>query len=507
MKACSYRAQHILRRVLVAAVALCIVAQAGAGVCIERLTVEGREAPVGLDVSVPRFGWQIVSSERNVLQTAYRIIVASSRERADSLDGDVWDSGWVRTDSSQWVALKSAPLSPNRVYHWRVQVKTNRGDSGWSEPSSWSTGLMSLANWRGSWIGLDSLLPGDRAERHSRMAVRRFRKEFDLGAGKVCRATIHISGLGNYTLYINGSRVGHDVLTPVPTDYTKTVAYDTYDVTPLLSAHNAIGVELAPGHYFAQTQNYQTNVRTTYGYPKLRANLIVEYEGGRADTIATDATWKFSADGPIRYANEYDGELYDARREQAGWASAGFGDSSWASASVVGEPGGVLRGNITPPMSVYSVEHPVAVRSYGCRHIIDFGTNNAGRVCLTLSPQAGDTVRIRHAELLAGGDSTLYVANLRSAEATAWYVGDGRQRRWSPEFTYYGFRYVEITGIDDIASCDIVRELIADRMDDGAAFAAYEAGGESLLNAIVANARRGVRSNYKGMPVDCPQRD
>ena len=507
MKACSYRAQHILRRVLVAAVALCIVAQAGAGVCIERLTVEGREAPVGLDVSVPRFGWQIVSSERNVLQTAYRIIVASSRERADSLDGDVWDSGWVRSDSSQWVALKSAPLSPNRVYHWRVQVKTNRGDSGWSEPSSWSTGLMSLANWRGSWIGLDSLLPGDRAERHSRMAVRRLRKEFDLGAGKVCRATIHISGLGNYTLYINGSRVGHDVLTPVPTDYTKTVAYDTYDVTPLLSAHNAIGVELAPGHYFAQTQNYQTNVRTTYGYPKLRANLIVEYEGGRADTIATDATWKFSADGPIRYANEYDGELYDARREQAGWASAGFCDSSWASASVVGEPGGVLRGNITPPMSVYSVEHPVAVRSYGRRHIIDFGTNNAGRVRLTLSPQAGDTVRIRHAELLAGGDSTLYVANLRSAEATAWYVGDGRQRRWSPEFTYYGFRYVEITGIDDIASCDIVRELIADRMDDGAAFAAYEAGGESLLNAIVANARRGVRSNYKGMPVDCPQRD
>ena len=115
----------------------------------------------------------------------------------------------------------------------------------------------------------------------------------------------------------------------------------------------------------------------------------------RADTIVTDATWKFSADGPTRYANEYDGELYDARRGQAGWSSAGFDDSRWTPASVVGEPGGVLRGNITPPMTVYSTEHPVAVRSYGRRHIIDFGTNNAGRVRLTLSPSAGDTVRIK----------------------------------------------------------------------------------------------------------------
>ena len=485
-----------------------IVAQAASEVNLERLTVEGRREPMGIDVAMPRFGWQIVSSERNMMQEAYRIVVASTEERLERGEGDVWNSGWVHSDSSQWVAYKAAALRPNQVYYWKVQVKTNRGDSGWSAPSRWSTGLMSPSNWRGQWIGLDSLLPGDQAVRHSRMAVRRLRKEFGLGGGKVSRATMHISGLGNYTLYINGNRVGHDVLTPVPTDYAKTVAYDTYDVTQLLATDNAIGVELAPGHYFAQTQGYQTNVRTTYGYPKLRANLIVEYSGGGADTIVTDATWKFSADGPIRYANEYDGELFDARREQAGWASAGFDDSRWAYAAVVGEPGGVLRGNITPAMGIYSTERPVAVKSYGRRHIVDFGTNNAGRVRLTLRTPSGDTVRIRHAELLGKGDSTLYVANLRSAEATAWYVGDGRNRRWSPEFTYYGFRYVEVTGVDDIASCDIVRELIADRMDDGDThFAAYEAGGESLLNAIVANARRGVRSNYKGMPVDCPQRD
>lgn len=492
---------------IMALAVLPMLAQASAGVSLCRLTVEGRVNPVGLDEPSPRFGWQIVSAERNVLQTAYRIIVSSSADLADRKKGDVWSSGWVSSDSSQWVACRAAALRPNSVYHWRVQVKTNKGKTEWSAPASWSTGLLSPDNWRGQWIGLDSLLPGDVAQRHSRMAVRRLRKEFGLGADSVRRATVHISGLGNYILYINGSRVGRDELTPAPTDYTKTVAYDTYDVTALLSARNAIGVALAPGHYFAQTQNYQTNVRTTYGYPKLRANLIVEYASGRADTIATDTTWRFSADGPVRYANEYDGELYDARR-QTGWTRPGFDDSRWRRAEAVGAPGGTLRGGVTPAMGVYATDRPVSVRSYGRRHIIDFGTNGAGRVRLTLSAAPGDTVRIRHAELLAPGDSALYTANLRSAEATAWYVGDGHSRRWAPAFTYYGFRYAEVTGVSDIAACAIERELIADRMDEeGNTFAAYETGGESLLNAIVDNARRGVRSNYKGMPVDCPQRD
>ena len=314
-------------------------AASASGVSLSRLTVEGRVAPVGIDVAVPRFGWQIVSSGRNVRQESYRIIVSSSEDNARSKVGDVWDSRTVASDSSQWVAYKAAPLQPNRKYYWRVLVKTNVGDAVWSEPLSWSTGLMSPENWRGQWIGLDSLLPGDVAERHSRMAVRCFRKEFRAGKGAVSRATIHISGLGNYALYINGRRVGTDVLTPVPTDYTKTVAYDTYDVTPLIAGLNAVGVALAPGHYFAQTQNYQTNVRTTYGYPKLRANLIVEYASGQADTIVTDSTWRFFAGGPIRYANEYDGELFDARRCVAGWAEASFEDSGWPGLASWPRPG------------------------------------------------------------------------------------------------------------------------------------------------------------------------
>lgn len=481
----------------------------GAKVWLTGLTVEGRRNPVGIDDTAPRFGWQIVSDRRNVMQRSYRIIVASSEEGINNNVGDVWDSGTVASDSSQWVTSGVTSLKPNSRYFWKVEVTTNRGQSGWSEPAVWTTGLMSDDAWRGCWIGLDSLMPWGSAERHSRISSRYLRKRFEVRAA-VVRATMHISGLGLYTLHINGVRVGDDVLTPVPTDYTRSVIYNTYDVTHHLEeGTNAVGVVLAGGHYFAQTQNFQTNVRTTYGYPKLIANLIIEYADGKADTVVTDTSWRLTADGAIRYANEYDGELYDATRMTDDWATPSFDDSRWMTAHEVDAPGGVMRGNVTPAMSVYAAERPVEVRKYGRRFIIDFGTNNAGRIRLgNIAAGCGDTVTIRHAELLAPGDSMLYVDNLRSAEATTRYVGDGKQRQWTPEFTYYGFRYAEITGMDSIDDCDVMRELIADRMDDADTGISIDAAdGSTLLNDILANARRGIRSNYKGFPVDCPQRD
>ena len=482
---------------------------AQAKISLPRLTVEGQTHPVGIDVATPRFGWQIWSDRNNVVQRSYRILVASSMENIERSVGDVWDSGTVISGSSQWVAFKGHPLRPNTEYFWKVQVATNRGTTEWSHVSSWSTGLMCPGQWQGHWIGLDSLLPDESDSRHSRIASRYLRREFETAGCSVRRATIHICGLGLYTLYINGHRVGNgDVLTPAPTDYTKSVIYNTYDVTTLISRRNALGVALAGGHYFAQTQNYHTNVRVTYGYPKLMATLFVEYTDGHTDTLSADSTWRISAEGPVRYANEYDGELYDARRQLAGWTEWGYDDSKWMKARNVGAPGGRLRGNVTPPMEVYEKNRPVALRRYGRRYIADFGTNGAGRIRMMMRGQAGDTIVIRHAERLDRGDSTLYTDNLRSAEATVRYVSDGQQREWAPEFTYYGFRYAEITGTGPLTENDIVRELIADRMDDtNTDFHAGTTDGSTMLNDIISCARRGIRSNYKGMPVDCPQRD
>lgn len=496
------------RLTLLLAAGLLWSATAQAKVSVGHLTVEHRAKPFGLDEKHPRLGWQIESDKNNVAQRTYRVIIASTRSKAESLEGDEWDSGTVKSNQSQWVDVPIA-MSPNKQYFWRVLVDTNKGKSQWSEIGTWTTGLLDDANWEGEWIGMDSMMVWDCVGRHSRLSARYLRKEFAVRKEAVKRATIHISGVGLYTLNINGQRVGNDVLTPLPTDYTKTIAYDTYDITSLMANDNAIGATLEGGHYFAQTQNYQTNVRTTYGQPRLRANIIIEYTDGRQESIVTDSTWRVTADGPVRYANEYDGELYNSNITIDGWDKPGYDDSRWGKADVMKAPGGKLVGSPAPNMSIYQTERPVTIRRFGLRHIIDFGTNNAGRIRLHLSQSAkGDTIRIRHAELLEQGDSTLYVKNLRHARATAFYVANGETVDWAPEFTFYGFRYAEVTGVSDLDKEQITRELIADRMDDSHTdFAVVDRNGSDMLNRIVDNARRGVRSNYKGMPIDCPQRD
>ena len=132
------------------------------------------------------------------------------------------------------------------------------------------------------------------------------------------RATLYISGLGMYEAYINGRKVGEQVLAPAPTDYRKTVLYNAFDVTSMLQKDNAIGVALGNGRYYTMQQKKKPYKITNFGYPKLRANIIIEFEDGTKKAISTDSKWKLNADGAIRSNNEYDGEIYDARNSRAG---------------------------------------------------------------------------------------------------------------------------------------------------------------------------------------------
>ena len=189
-----------------------------------KLTVEGREEPLGLDEPQPRFGWQLLSGKNDVRQISYRIRVSTE---ASTL---VWDSGEVPTDSSQWVAYQGPALQPGRDYFWQVKVTTNRGATDWSPLQRWSTGLLDSDGWKGCWIGLDSITPDVNMERHSRIAARHLYKAFPVSK-PVKRATVYVCGLGYYILKINGQRIGDYLLCPAPTQYDKAAIYDTYDVT------------------------------------------------------------------------------------------------------------------------------------------------------------------------------------------------------------------------------------------------------------------------------------
>lgn len=393
-----------------------------AAVGLTKLTVEGRVEPLGLDETEPRFGWQIVADKKMVMQEGYQLQVSTTPED----NGYVWDSGYVKSDSSQWVSYKGSTLKPNTVYYWRVKIKTNRGKSGWSEWSKWTTGLLAEENWLGQWIGYDSITPDVRMEQHSRIAARHLRKTFSVQK-PVKRATAHICGLGYYLLHINGRRIGDYLLAPAPTQYDKAVIYDTYDVTNQCT-NNApciIDVTLAGGYFFPMTQNYQTNVRSAYGMPKLRMNLIVEYEDGTSETIATDDTWQIAFDGPVRYANIYDGTLVDYNCQP----------TAWMPVQVVEAPCPLLRGNSIGGVKAYKTEESISCKPGGKgKYILDFGTNNTGRIFLpSVTIGSGDTVSVRYAETLKA-DGTLYTDNLRSAQSTDFFVGNGKAVDMTTEF-------------------------------------------------------------------------
>ncbi|MBP1614468.1 MAG: Alpha-L-rhamnosidase N-terminal domain [Bacteroidetes bacterium] len=474
-----------------------------AKVDITYLRTEQMVNPMGIDAETPRLSWRLVSSERNVMQRAYHILVASSLEKLNKGEGDLWDSGKVNSDASIWVSYAGTPLKSNVRCYWRVKSYTTRGETAWSEPAHWSMGLFSENNWKGQWIGADKAFPWDSEAQWSRLSARYLRKEFKL-AKKVKQATVHIAGLGMYELFINGEKIGDQVLAPAPTDYRKTVLYNSFDVTSMLKAENAIGVTLGNGRFYTMRQNYKPYKIATFGYPKMRLNLIVEYSDGSKETIVSDASWKLTADGPIRSNNEYDGEDYDARKELKGWATAGYDDSQWEKAQRVSIPTGTLRAAMAPNMKVMETIKPLSIKKVEGKCILDMGQNMVGRIRMKIKGNAGDSIRLRFAELLQK-NGELYVRNLRDARVTDTYIvrGDEAGVQWSPRFVYHGFRYVEVSGYSNAQLSDFVGEVVNDEMETLGSFETSN----SILNQIYKNAYWGIRGNYKGLPVDCPQRN
>ncbi len=471
---------------------------------ITDLRTEQLKNPAGIDVRQPRLSWRIESDERNVIQTAYHILVASSPELLEQGKGDIWDSGKIESDASQWIVYQGKPLKRNAPYYWKVKIDTNKGTTDWSAPAFWTTGLFNEADWQGQWIGLDNAAPGDSETQWSRLAARYLRKEFTLKK-EVKRATVHIAGMGLYELFINGQRIGNQVLAPAPTDYRKTILYNTYDVTSLLQTENAMGVTLGNGRFYTMRQNYKPYKIATFGYPKLRLNLIVEYADGSKETIATNTTWKLTADGPIRSNNEYDGEEYDARKELGNWTQTGYDDKSWMPAQRVSIPSGTLRAQMMPGMKVTETLKPVSIKKLGNKYILDIGQNMAGWVRFRVKGQAGDSIRLRFAESLQD-NGELYTRNFRDARSTDVYVVSGRETKdatWAPRFIYHGFRYVEVCGYPNAKAEDFIAEVVEDEMEHTGSFSCSD----ETLNKIIRNAFWGIRSNYKGMPVDCPQRN
>ncbi len=337
-----------------------------------------------------------------------------------------------------------------------------------------------------------------------RLAARMLRKEFAV-TKPVARAMVYFSGLGLSELYVNGKKIGDQVLSPGLTDYTKRVHYLTFDLTDQLDrGPNALGVWLGNGRFYAPRAQAPITMEG-YGYPKLLLQVAIDYEDGSRELVVSDGTWKFTTDGPIQANNEYDGEEYDARKELPGWSKVGFDDGKWQNVQLVAAPGGPLVAEMIEPIRVIETLKPRKITEpEPGTFIFDLGQNMVGWCRLKVQGEAGTTVKLRHAETLKG-DGTLYLDNIRGAKVTDLYTLKGQGTEvYEPRFTYHGFRFVEVTGYPGRPTLDAIEGCVVhDDLDVAGGFECSQ----PTINRIYKNIVWGVRGNYRSIPTDCPQRD
>lgn len=326
------------------------------------------------------------------------------------------------------------------------------------------------------------------------------RKAFTI-AKPVRRAMVYYSGLGLSELWLNGAKVGDHVLSPGLTDYDKHVLYETFDVTRgLKPGANTLGLWLGNGRFRAPRLHGNPDTRN-FGDPKAVLELHIEYADGTRGAVLSDGSWHWST-GPIVANNEYDGEEYNAIWE-TNFSLPGTDD--WSAAAIVAAPSGALVPQTAEPLRVVETLRPVSVRKLAPDvYIFDMGQNMVGWARLHVQGPRGTQVVLRFAETLRD-DGSLYTENLRSARATDIYtLKGGGPETWEPRFTYHGFRYVEVTGYPGDPDAGAVEGRVV--QDDMTRLGDFTSSNE-LLNRIHRNMFWGIRSNYRSIPTDCPQRD
>ena len=478
-----------------------------AEVTVTRPQVEMLTNPSGIDVLQPHFSWVIQCQANDVRQTGYHILVASSMENLNAGIGDLWDSGVVASDASVYIPYEGFPLESRQQAFWKVRLQTNRGPSSWSEPNTWSMGLLQETDWQAAWIGHSAFVV-DKLKGHTVLPARYLRKEFKTDNKEVKRATIYISGLGLYEAFVNGQRLGDQQLAPGPTNYNKLVKYNTFDVTQLLTeGDNAIGVVLGNGRLVSMRMPGEPSSKDVehFGLPKLLLQLEIDYADGSRQLLCSDSSWKMTIDGPIQANNEFDGEVYDARKEMPGWNEPNFQDDMWMMVELMDKPAGRLSAQMNRQIKVMDRLNPVSVsKIQDSVYVLDMGQNMVGWLQMKVQGQPGDDITLRFAETL-NPDGTLYTANLRFSEPKdVVTLKDDKPMTWHPLFVYHGFRYVEVAGLRyQPSKDDFEGQVLYDEMETTGSFSSSN----EMLNKIYANAFWGIRGNYRGMPTDCPQRD
>ena len=502
------------------------------------------ENPLGIDVPNPTLGWTLKalnSKMRGVDQSAYQVLVASSSELLTENVGDLWNSGKVKSNVMGQILYAGKPLQSNQKCWWKVKIWNEKGKkSAWSEPATWTMGLMSADDWKAKWIsaagaekyaikytsarqdinlGRDFVeyrkanKPGPNDPNYSSMLLR---KEFDVQP-ELKRAVVHVCGLGQYELTINGKKVGDYLLAPGWTDYRFTALYDTYDVTEMLSkGENAMGLILSNGMYNIQFDSIRyVKLLNSYGPLMAKVQLHLEYSNGSTKDIGTDETWQVSP-GPITYMNEYGGEDFDARLVEQGWGKASFKTSNrWFSPIVLPDPGIKLKGLSCAAAPVKVIEKMIPVKKTELKPnvwVYDLGQNTSFMPEIKVKGPKGSVVRITPSELLHPDGSIDRISASQHTHGPAWWQytlnGDDSEY-YFPKFFYQGSRYfqVELFPAENETKVPEIIDLKGVVIHSSATPIGTFTCSNDLFNRIYSLVRWAQRSNMMSYLTDCPTRE
>ena len=466
-------------------------------VTVSRLQIEHLGENLGIGNGQPRLSWQIETDLTNWRQTAYEVICF------DADGGQREQTGRVEADQSVLIDWPFAPLqSRERVSLkgrvWETADSASAHASGWSEPLTVEVGLLDPADWGAAFISPDWEEDTSKAN-----PAPYLRREFDLWS-EVSSARLYITALGVYEAHLNGQVIGEQVFAPGWTVYDHRLRYQTFDVTDLLKpGRNALGAIVGEGWYRGRL-GFGEGKRNIYGENlALLAQLEIEYVDGSSERIVSDENWRATT-GAILVSSIYDGETYDARLEPIGWAKPGFDDTAWSAVVKLEQDLAILEAPLGPPVRRIETRKPLSItQSPSGKTLVDFGQNLVGWLSIKVQGETGQTITLRHAEVLENGE--LGTRPLRNAEATDRYtLRGGGVERWEPRFTFHGFRYVEVEGWPGALNPEAMRAIVVH--SDMARTGWFECS-DPLLNQLHQNVVWGMRGNFLDVPTDCPQRD
>ena len=467
---------------------------------VEGLRCEYLSNPLGIDVEKPRLSWLLTPGPRGRQQQAYQVLVASSQANLQQNKGDLWDSGKTISGQTTFVTYAGRALTTGVRVWWKVRVWDREGRvTLWSQPASWSMGVLHDSEWEGRWIGLAR--PSGVKEGVP-LPSPWLRKTFTLEQ-KPARGTAYVNALGYYELYVNGKKVDDYVLAPAVVDYSRRNWYLTHDISDyLVQGQNSVGLWLGRGWYV------RGHPGVVYDGPLARAQFDIALPGGKAVKVTTDATWKAKA-GPITPLGkgtafgDYGGERYDARLEVGGWDGIKLDDSNWEAAAVFDPPKVRTSAQMVEPNRAMEILRPTKIEPTPAGGwLIDMGKNYTGWLELRLPSDIaeGKNLKIEFADNPpAGGRYATF--NQRDEYVTRASAGQVMRSR----FNYHAFRYAHVTGLD---RAPVVADVQGYLLRTSYGRAGEFESSDELLNRIY----RLVTWTYEcltlnGYIVDCPTRE